>query len=284
MKIGMTESSYRQYGDARFSIMREHGYEAVDYSMSDTENALYALSDEDFAEKLRQERYLAEKAGLMIFQVHGPWRWPVQDSAEEERAERMEKMKRSIRGTAILGCRYWVIHPIMPYGEKDAGFGDETRQMNLTFMRELLKTAEEVDVVICLENMPMRGLSLGGPETVMDFVKEMDSAHFKMCLDLGHMTLFKGESAGDFVRKYADMIPVFHIHDSNGWADLHQMPYYGITDWGDFGKALREVDYRGVFSLEVTLPQKLPRAMFEKTSKLMCEIARCVIDGRPNEL
>ena len=281
MKIGTIESNYRHYGDARFMLMREHGFEAADYSMSDTDNELYQLSDDLFEKKLLHEKALAEQAGIEIYQVHGPWRWPIQDSMPEERAERMEKMKRSIRGTAILGCKYWVIHPIMPFGEKDADFAQETRQINLAFMRELLKTAEEVGVVICFENMPMRGLSLGSPEATLDFVKEMDHDHFKMCLDLGHMTLFKKETAGDFVRKYADMIPVFHIHDSNGWADLHLMPYFGITDWDDFGKALREVQYEGVFSLEATLPKKLPKPMFEKTSKLMCEIARCVIKGDP---
>ena len=281
MKIGTIESNYRHYGDARFMLMREHGFEAADYSMSDTENELYQLSDDLFEKKLLHEKALAEQAGIEIYQVHGPWRWPIQDSTPEERAERMEKMKRSIRGTAILGCKYWVIHPIMPFGEKDADFAQETRQINLAFMRELLKTAEEVGVVICFENMPMRGLSLGSPEATLDFVKEMDHDHFKMCLDLGHMTLFKKETAGDFVRKHADMIPVFHIHDSNGWADLHLMPYFGITDWDDFGKALREVQYEGVFSLEATLPKKLPKPMFEKTSKLMCEIARCVIKGDP---
>lgn len=281
MKIGTIESNYRHYGDARFMLMREHGFEAADYSMSDTDNELYQLSDDLFEKKLLHEKALAEQAGIEIYQVHGPWRWPIQDSTPEERVERMEKMKRSIRGTAILGCKYWVIHPIMPFGEKDADFAQETRQINLAFMRELLKTAEEVGVVICFENMPMRGLSLGSPEATLDFVKEMDHDHFKMCLDLGHMTLFKKETAGDFVRKHADMIPVFHIHDSNGWADLHLMPYFGITDWDDFGKALREVQYEGVFSLEATLPKKLPKPMFEKTSKLMCEIARCVIKGDP---
>ncbi len=277
MKIGMTEQNYRHYGDNRFQVMRSHGYEAVDYSMADTEEILYSLSDEEFEAMLRKEKALAKEAGLEIYQVHGPWRWPPQDSTPEDRAERMEKMKKSICGTAILGCKYWVIHPIMPYGERDAGYEKETREMNFAFMNALLQADEEVDVVICLENMPMRGLSLGSPEATMNFAKEMNSDHFKMCLDLGHMTLFKGERAGAFVRKYADMIPVYHIHDSNGWADLHLMPYYGITDWEDFGKALHDVNYQGVFSLEATLPQKLPQPMFEKAGKLLYEIASCVI-------
>ena len=284
MKIGITESSYRVYPkEIRYQKMKEHGFTCADYGMSNTEVAPYTLDDAEFDAYLTEERRLAEDAGIVISQVHGPWRWPPQDATEEDRAERMEKMKRSIRGTAVLGCKNWIVHPIMPYGINELGTDDaqKTWDLNVVFMRELLACAKEHDIIICFENMPMRGLSLGSPEATLDFVKEMDHDHFKMCLDLGHMTLFKKETAGDFVRKHADMIPVFHIHDSNGWADLHLMPYFGITDWDDFGKALREVQYEGVFSLEATLPKKLPKPMFEKTSKLMCEIARCVIKGDP---
>jgi len=276
MKIGITEVGYHMYGDERFKILREHGYEAVDYNLSNTDRQIFAVSDAEFESMLLKEKALADEAGIEIAQVHGPWRWPPRDYAEEDRAERMEKMKKSLWGTSILGCRYWVIHPIMPFSENDEGHAEETREMNLSFMGELLREAKKYGITICFENMPMRNLSLGSPEATLGFVKEMNDENFKMCLDLGHMTLFPQESAADFVRKHADDIPVFHIHDSNGWADLHLMPYYGVTDWDDFGKALKETGFSGVFSLEPALAKNMPRDLFEKMSRLLCEIAKRV--------
>ena len=278
MKIGTMESGYRQYGSDRFRVMREHGYEAADYDMVNTTEELYTVDEQEFERILLEDKRLAAEAGIEISQVHGPWRWPPQDFTEEDRAERMEKMKKSIRGTALLGCRHWVIHPIMPFTHIDTGHEAETHKMNLCFMRELLSVAKEYDVVICFENMPMPGLCLGSPDDTLGFIKEMNDDHFKMCLDLGHMTMFKGANAADFVRKNAEYIPVFHIHDNNGKADLHLMPYYGVTDWKEFGKALREVGFSGSFSLETTPSKNLPPELFEKMSKLLFEIAKSIIE------
>lgn len=279
MKIGITEASYRRmYGDDRFKIIREHGYEAADYDLSNTDHPIYNASDAEFESMLLKEKALADAAGIEISQVHGPWRWPPQDLTDEDRAERMEKMKKSLWGTSLLGCRYWVIHPIMPFSHEDGGHEKETREMNLAFMGELLREAKKYGITICFENMPMRNLSLGSPQATLDFVKEMNDENFKMCLDLGHMTLFPKESAADFVRKHAKYIPVFHIHDSNGWADLHLMPYYGVTDWDEFGKALKETGFSGVFSLETAPAGKLPRDLHERMSRLLYDIAKRVCD------
>ena len=64
-------------------------------------------------------------------------------------------MKKSIRAASILECKNWVIHPIMPFGVEDIDTGDaeKTWDMNVAFMKELLKTAKEYGVTICLENM-----------------------------------------------------------------------------------------------------------------------------------
>ena len=92
------------------------------------------------------------------------------------------------------------------------------------------------------------------------------------------MTMFKGANIADFIRKHAEYIPVFHIHDNNGIADLHLMPYYGVIDWEDFGKALREVGFSGSFSLETAPSRKLPSEQFDKMSKLLFEIAKSIIE------
>jgi len=133
MKIGITEVGYHMYGDERFKILREHGYEAVDYNLSNTDRQIFAVSDAEFESMLLKEKALADEAGIEIAQVHGPWRWPPRDYAEEDRAERMEKMKKSLWGTSILGCRYWVESPILPFFENDGGPREETREMNLSF-------------------------------------------------------------------------------------------------------------------------------------------------------
>ena len=123
MKLGITFNpfgdTFARYGKNKYSKLKEFGFGAVDFDILDTTTPLYSLPDNEFNAFLQEEKQLACKAGIEIWQVHGPWRWPPQDFSEEDRSERMQKMKRSILATKILGAKYWVVHPLMPYGITD---------------------------------------------------------------------------------------------------------------------------------------------------------------------
>ncbi len=286
MRIGIDinpfeESGYKRFGDNMYKKLAQHGYSCVDYGMENTESPLYTLPFEDAKKFLLREKELSEASGIQINQVHGPWRWPIQDSTPEDRAERLEKMKKSIRLTSVLGCKNFVIHPIMPFGEVDntpekMAF---TWNTNIVFMRELLKTAKEYDVTICLENMPMLSFSIATPQDILRFVKEINDPNFKICLDTGHVSVFDGLSPADAVREFGDEIRVLHVHDNKFSKDLHLMPTLGIIDWTDFSKALKDINFKGVFSLEVIHFSKLETPAFEKMSMLLCEVANDIINA-----
>ena len=272
MKIGITESSYRVYPkEIRYQKMKEHGFTCADYGMSNTEVAPYTLDDAEFDAYLTEERRLAEDAGITISQVHGPWRWPPQDATEEDRAERMEKMKRSIRGTAVLGCKNWIVHPIMPYGINELGTDDaqKTWDLNVVFMRELLACAKEHDIIICFENMPMPNFSLGSVEAIMRFVNEMNDDHFRVCLDTGHVNVFPGQTLYDAVHMIGDKLQTLHVHDNSGKSDEHRLPWLGTADWEGFGRALREIGFDGVFSYETGPAIALPVDLYGDMLRFM---------------
>ena len=125
MKIGIESAGYIEHYGLREGLrrMKAQGYETLDYqTLADTETSLYTCSEAEYTKKLIEVRNECAAAGIEISQTHGPWRWPPQDYTEEQRAERFEKMVKAIRGTAILGCPYMVIHSIMPFGDdKDPG-------------------------------------------------------------------------------------------------------------------------------------------------------------------
>ena len=272
MKIGITESSYRVYPkEIRYQKMKEHGFTCADYGMSNTEVAPYTLDDAEFDAYLTEERRLAEDAGIVISQVHGPWRWPPQDATEEDRAERMEKMKRSIRGTAVLGCKNWIVHPIMPYGINELGTDDaqKTWDLNVVFMRELLAYAKEHDIIICFVNMPMPNFSLGSVEAIMRFVNEMNDDHFRVCLDTGHVNVFPGQTLYDAVHMIGDKLQTLHVHDNSGKSDEHRLPWLGTADWEGFGRALREIGFDGVFSYETGPAIALPVDLYGDMLRFM---------------
>lgn len=284
MKIGLQFQSedklaHRRYGEARYKKLKEHGFSCADFNLVNTDSEIYTLSQEKSDAILLKEKALAEEAGVEIHQVHGPWRWPSKDYTEEDRRERMDKMKKSIRATAVLGCKNWIVHPIMPFGTDEIGTenAQKTWDLNIEFMSELLKTAKEYDVTICLENMPMVKFSLATPKDILRFVKAMNDEHFKVCLDTGHVSVFEGLSVGDSVRIIGDELRTLHVHDNKWGFNLHLMPYYGVIDWNDFANALREINYNGVFSLETLPPDSLTDELYEELSISLAKIAKLII-------
>ena len=285
MKLGLSTDiyagGYARYGEGCFAAMREDGYEAIDYNMADTDGYLYTLSDAERERVLARDKRAAAEAGVEIRQVHGPWRWPARDREESDRAERMEKMKLCIRMTALLGCRYFVVHPIMPFGTEELGTPDEekTWEMNLAFMRELLETAKAEDVVICLENMPMPRFSIGSVDRIIRLVDRIDDDHFRICLDTGHVSVYDSAPVGPAVRLAGKRIRAFHVHDNTGWSDMHLMPYYGVIDWADFAQSLRDIGYDETVCMESTVSGKLSEELFREASRLNAKIGRRVLNG-----
>ncbi len=284
MKVGIsvripdTTSGYERYSDKKYQKLREHGFESIDIDIADTSSFLYTEPFEVAKEALLHHKKLIDEAGIEISQTHGPWRWPSRDYTEAERAERLEKMQYSIRLTKVLGCKYFVIHPIMPYTVEDTekGYAEDTWRLNLEFFRKLLVTAKEEDVVICLENMPMLKFSMSTPEQIYKFVKEINDDHLKICLDTGHTAVFYELDVAEEVRRIGDELRVLHVHDSKWRIDCHFFPYFGRIDWDSFAKALKDVNYKGAFSLEAMPPKALPDELFDMTGTMLCRLAKNV--------
>lgn len=265
MKIGIGIGSYHRWGEKRYQKLREHGYTCVDFNMMGTDYFPYCDTLEETKKKLLEEKALADASGVEIYQVHGPWHWPPDDSTEELRNQKLEHVKRSLWATSVLGCKNWVIHPIMPYDINEKGTDKQplTLQINLEFMKKVLEVAKEYDITVCLENMPMRNFSLATPYEILDFVKMINDDHFKICLDTGHVATFPDISVAQAVRDLGSEIHAFHIHDSFPDRDLHLLPYFGTIDWEDFSNALQEIDYKGGLCLETAPPHKLPNEIYE---------------------
>lgn len=281
MKIGI--SANKKWGDKSYSKLKSFGFDFYDFNMANTTIEPYIYNEKDFNKYLNNEKRLADEAGITIWQVHGPWRYPVLDGTVEDRVERFEKMKRSIRGAAILGAKYWVIHPIMPYGTQDlkTNHAEQTRELNLDFMSKLLQAAKQEGITICLENMPFLDFSLSSPTAVIEFVKEMNDPSFAMCLDTGHTNVCKDWfSPAKAIKEYGKFIKVLHVHDNNGWRDEHLSPFCGTINWKDFSKALRESDFDGVLSLECAPSAGLPNDILEDMYSIYFRIAKAIYELR----
>lgn len=272
--IGITVDNFNCFGEDRFKKMKEYGFDYGNYCIMDLPAG---MTEEEWEAKIMADKKAAEEAGVTIWQIHGPWRYPPRDETAEHRAERLETMKRSIRLTGKMGVKYWVIHPIMPFGTANDPYPEVFWQMNMDFFRQLLPVAKEAGVVICYENMPMKGLTISTPEKTLEFIREMNDENFKFCLDTGHANVW-GISAGDAVRMAGDDLKVLHIHD-NKWRDDHLYPTMGTVNWKDFVQSLRDINYDGVFMMETGKITHLSEKTTDLEFRLLQSIINDLLEG-----
>ena len=274
LRIGITNSSYGIHGNERaVERISSHGYDCIDYQgFVDIETDFFNLCEDEFIRVLEGQKALFSSHGLEVSQAHAPWRTP-KDGDPEERKRWVVAMEKSIRGTHALGCRRFVVHPLMPY-MTSPDHPDEVWEMNEGFLAHLADYAKAYGVTVCLENMPFPGFPISTPVDCIRMVDKLGRENLKICLDTGHAAIFTGSDVACAVRAIGERLEAVHIHDNMGKEDEHLIPGDGIIDWDGFAAALGEIGYGKVISLETSAKlNKYPKEEWDEREIRLAKIA-----------
>ena len=251
--IGFHEYMRNSTDENGVELLKKYGYSTVHFGFETTTTGYYTEPLEDFIPRMERMRAFMNERGIEFFQTHGPWDAPLRHSTKEDQDKLVEDHRRAIIGTRYLGAKYLVTHPLLPFDIYDGPDGYEGyKKVIIPFLERLLPIAEEHDVIICLENLPFKDLTVSRPEKVLEVVKEINSPYLKVCLDTGH-SIALGINPADAVRMIGkEYLKTLHVHDSCKGNDYHWMPFAqgGEIDWTDFTKALDEIGYEEVVMLE----------------------------------
>lgn len=286
MKLGVSDFYYDTDWELsakdRYRIYKNAGFSCIDFNTARTTVPFYTDPETVTQKQMANIREMLEGEGLSVYQIHGPWCWPpVKDETPEGRILRAEEMKRSMRLAKMLGASCWVVHPIMPHRVKDLleGNAQSTWELNVEFMGWLLEYAKELDITICLENMPHRNFSMAKPEKILELIRLMDDPHFQMCLDTGHVATQEGLDLAQQVRMIGKHLKAMHVHDNNGEKDQHRHPGEGILNWESYADALRDIGFDGVLSLETNPAVGVSEAEFILQARKLAGIAKKISLG-----
>ncbi len=279
MKIGIESGPFSYIGTParQYAYIRGLGYDTVDQDLSDVRQPCYG-SREAMARHCEDFREASEKTGLKIHQIHGPW--TTDDTTEESRAVVLEQMKLGLYGAKCMGAGYMVIHPQMPYAWGREEDPELAAELTFRLLTNLIPTCEELDVTVCLENMPFWWLRLAPMERIVEVVRKVNSPYVQICLDTGHVNVLKGDLIAD-TRLCAPWLKTVHVHDNSSRVqeDFHLMPYLGSLDWDAFARALAQTEYSGPLSLETGGPsQNFPLPLRRKVEELNALTARYLAD------
>lgn len=254
--------------DEVFSLIREIGFDSLDISPPCIEVNCAELS----AERTKQ----CEKYGLEIFQTHGPFnRYGTYGS------EMPVVLERSYEGTKIMGAKYFVVHG----DEYDMKLlGEYTPEKALQYNYELyapyVERAEKDGISIAFETVFNEGYRF--PRYCAEFdelaglIAKFNSDNVCCCWDFGHANVAFGAAQYDNMRKMGSLLKCTHIHDNNGKADQHLMPFYGNINWKEYNSVLNEIGYSGTLSLEIGVTGEFPQTFLSTVSKYAYDTLVCI--------
>lgn len=252
MKLVMlTDTLSERFGDKEaVRLIAGAGFDGYDFSMFSMTGKDSPYAADGALDDARELRAYADSLGIPCLQGHTPFG----RLTCREDAERMVKLQeRALRFLHILGCPIAVVHPGNNF----------TAEQNYEWCyRPLLRVAEELGMRIAAENMwnydsVNRISTPAACSTGEDFCRHIDiagSPYLVGCLDIGHAEMPGNDGAVRMIHALgAQRLAALHVHDNNCLDDMHTIPYYPLSkiNWPPVLRALRDIGYRGNFTLEV---------------------------------
>ncbi len=273
------------FGDKEaLRIIKDSGFDCADLSLYG-DYGLSKISAPDYVEWAKEMKEYADSIGIFYNQAHTPFVFP-REASENFETGIIPIMDRAFEICSIIGIDTVIVHPLQYVPYKDNK--EFLREKNLAYYTALRPYAEKHGIRICLENMFQRD-----PETqkriesvccfdggFIDYFDTLSSDTFTCCLDLGHCGLV-GTSAQDAIRMLGhDRIGALHVHDNDLVADQHRPIGMGKIDWEEVAKALAEIDYKGIFTLEAS--NSVQKPFMPIMEKYLYESAKIVVDKIEN--
>ena len=299
MKISTTTGNLAKlYGEEEaIRMLAKAGFDSMDYSMfiHNAETGIYNTNEfTDYAKKLKK---VADDAGITFGQFHAQIPNPsVPDYMS--RTELWDKLaKNAIIAASIVECPYVVVHPLILPERRYDDLYQENFDLNLEYYGKMKDTLKKYGVKVAIENMwhwddsknticP----SVCSSAEEMRTLAETLGDEFVTCLDVGHAVL-TGRTAESMVYTLGDRLATLHVHDNDAKDDTHDLMFNANPinmmfpdnpnriDWDKFMIALKDVGYKGTFSLEAdNFIKKYPDEMAFDAVCFMAKVARYLVD------
>ena len=197
------------------------------------------------------------ETGMTLSSVHAPlgaefsagrWHrpWSLASTDADVRAVAVAEAERAIHIARRVPFGAFVVHLGVPRWSATAA-AENSRDAARRSVEELSATAAPLGVRIAIE-LIQNELSRDG--SLVHFVESVvDDADAGICLDVGHAHL-EGDVI-DAIETLAEHLIAVDLHDNQGRADDHLVPFEGAIDWAGAVTAIQKVGYEGTLTLEL---------------------------------
>ena len=217
----------------KFKLAKKCGFDGIEGS---------PMADLDAARQLGK---LARQADVPIHSiVFGGWHAPFSDPDPNVREKGLEGMETALRSANALGADTVLLVPAVV--KENVTYGDAYKRSQ-QYIRKLLPLAEELRVVIAVENVWNKFLL--SPLEFARYVDEFESPWLKAYFDVGNVIIYG--YAQDWIRTLGKRIVKIHLKDFKRkgyqWTNLLD----GDVNWKQVRAALDEIGYNGFMTTEL---------------------------------
>ena len=274
--------------DEMLDIVSKAGFDALDFTFCTEDGKPYVSEELDSAKRIETFKEFKKKAndkGILFNQIHAPS--PTTLADEFASAKRFDEMIRAIENASLLGAEIMVAHPCahIPYEVSDNK--EKLFHINMEVFGKLMPYCKDFGVKIAIENAyrhmnrkyaRITHSACADPDEMVRYINEMNSEYFIGCLDTGHAMLVD-EDPAEFIRTVGkDKLRALHVHDVDGFDDIHTLPYVGIGDWEKITDALRDIGYEGDLTFETnSFICNMPKELVPAASKMLSATGRYLI-------
>ncbi|MGQ9460444.1 MAG: sugar phosphate isomerase/epimerase family protein [Candidatus Bathyarchaeaceae archaeon] len=174
------------------------------------------------------------------------------DSSELIRRASLQETINALEAAHRLDIGFLTIHPGFLWPVMT---GKKALKKTCESLKELLKAAEELNLIIGLENLPPRFFPPRGyfsaTEEFDAVFSEIASQRLKLVLDVAHASFFESDPPLKFIDKFYEKLAHVHLSDNLGQRDDHLPLGAGRVDYKTPVKELRKRKYSGTVTLEI---------------------------------
>lgn len=208
--------------------IRETGFDTVSLWWGETEGA----------PPLREQPEAARRLGLSVENAHAPFDGCNDLWLPGEGGDRYaQRLAGALRGCAEAGVPVLVAHLT------DGASPPSPSALGLERLRRVEEAAERAGVTLALENLNLRHAA-----HLHAAFAALHSERVGFCYDSGHHYGWCWEEP--LLERYGGRLAALHLHDNDGTADWHALPFDGAIPWEVLAEKLAAAGYTGALSLE----------------------------------
>lgn len=235
-------------------VHKDAGFDGVEIQQFDT------------MEEAEEVARLGQDIGLEIHSVMGGthWRLPLSAPDEEERVKGVEGIKQALKIASVTGADTVLVVPGVVTEEVSY---DQAYQISQKSIAELLPVAEELGIMMCLENVWNKFLL--SPLEMRDYIDGFNHPLIGAYFDVGNILLYGYPH--HWIQILGSRIKKVHIKDF----DVNTRQFVGLlqgsVDYPRVMQALWEVGYDGYITAELSPYSQFSRQfLYDTAAQLDC--------------